>query len=312
MRFLYAGALAVVLSAALCSQEGVSPAVSAPPIAKPGSAAVSSSPALEYVCPMDADIRSKTPGVCPRCGMKLVPGVPVFREYPVTMTTQPRALRVGEKVRLSFQIGDPETHKAVRDFEIVHEKLYHLFVISQDLSFFIHEHPQMQPDGSFQIDLSFPKPGFYRVLNDFYPASGTPQLVSRALFVPGPGFALATAKIEPDTSVQRSENLEVELVTEPRQPIAGMQTLMFFRLKPKDGIEPLLGAMGHMLAASSDLIDMIHDHPFQVTEPAGESYLQIQFNVIFPRPGVHRVWIQFQRHGVVNTVAFNVPVSELK
>jgi hypothetical protein len=90
-----------------------------------------------------------------------------------------------------------------------------------------------------------------------------------------------------------------------------MQTLLFFRLKPKDGIEPYLGAMAHMLAASSDLIDLIHDHPVQVTEPANEQYLQIQFDVIFPRQGVHRVWVQFQRKGVVNTVAFNIPVKQL-
>ncbi len=260
---------------------------------------------------MDRDIRSKTPGVCPRCGMKLVPGIPEFREYPLTLTTQPDVLKAGEKVRLNFQVGDPETRKPVRDFELVHEKLYHLFVISQDLQFFAHVHPEMQPDGTFQLDLSFPKPGFYRVLSDFYPASGTPQLVSKALMVPGPGFELAPAKLDPDVAPQKSANLEVELVTQPRQPIAGVQTLLFFRLKPKDGIEPYLGAMAHMLAVSSDLIDLIHDHPIQVTEPANEQYLQIQFDVIFPREGVHRVWVQFQRKGVVNTVAFNIPVKQL-
>jgi hypothetical protein len=82
-------------------------------------------------------------------------------------------------------------------------------------------------------------------------------------------------------------------------------------LTPKnEGIEPRLGAMGHMLAASSDLIDMIHTHPFIVTDFADGNYKQLQFNVIFPRPGVYRVWVQFQRHGVVNTVAFNVPVGD--
>jgi len=41
--------------------------------------AVSDTPdddALEYVCPMDKDIRSATPGKCPRCGMTLVKGIP--------------------------------------------------------------------------------------------------------------------------------------------------------------------------------------------------------------------------------------------
>ena len=38
--------------------------------------------------------------------------------------------------------------------------------------------------------------------------------------------------------------------------------MLFFRVKPADGLEPYLGAWGHMLAASDDLIDLIHTHPF--------------------------------------------------
>jgi hypothetical protein len=62
-----------------------------------------------------------------------------------------------------------------------------------------------------------------------------------------------------------------------------------------------------MLAASDDLIDMIHDHPF-----IADGGPQMQFNMIFPRARTYRVWVQFQRKGVVNTAVFNVPVSELK
>ncbi|HEX6897014.1 MAG TPA: hypothetical protein VF146_17170, partial [Bryobacteraceae bacterium] len=113
-------------------------------------------------------------------------------------------------------------------------------------------------------------------------------------------------------AAQQAENIKVELVTEPRKPLSGTETRLFFRLTPKDGVEPYLGAMAHMLAASPDLIDLIHDHPVQVTDSPAEQYLQIQFDVIFPRAAVHRVWVQFQRKGVVNTVAFNVPVTELK
>lgn len=29
--------------------------------------------AIQYVCPMHADVRSNEPGKCPKCGMKLVP-----------------------------------------------------------------------------------------------------------------------------------------------------------------------------------------------------------------------------------------------
>ena len=66
-----------------------------------------------------------------------------------------------------------------------------------------------------------------------------------------------------------------------------------------------------MLAASHDLVDTIHTHPLYVTDPAaGEK--QVQFNIFFPREAVYRVWVQFQRQGKVNTVAFTIPVSSLK
>jgi hypothetical protein len=267
---------------------------------------------VEYVCPMDKDVRSKTPGKCPRCGMTLVLGIPDSHESPVHITTTPRVLQANEPIRLDFHIEDPVTHKPVREFEIMHEKLYHLFLVSQDTGFFRHVHPEMESDGSFQLNVTFPHPGLYRVLSDFYPKGGTPQLIASTLLVPGPGFKLESAKLKPDLAPQKSENLDVELVTDPPQPLAGFKTLMFFKLKPDDGIEQYIGAWGHMLAASSDLIDMIHTHPFLVTDPDDNAYKQVQFNLIFPREGIYRVWIQFQRKGVVNTVAFNIPVQALK
>jgi hypothetical protein len=267
-------------------------------------------PDVEFVCPMDPDIRSKEPGKCPRCGMKLVAGIPDPHEYPVRIATKPRPPKAGSPTQLEFRIEDPKTGKPVREFEVVHEKFFHLFLISQDLKSFAHQHPEMQPDGSFHHQYTFPKAGLYRVLSDFYPKGGTPQLMTNTLMVPGAGFKLEPAHPTPDLAPQHAENIDVELVMEPPEPLCGMKTLMFFRIKPADDMEMYLGAWGHMLAASSDLIDMIHTHPFLVTDPEG--YKQIQFNMIFPREGVYRVWVQFQRKGVVNTVAFNVPVGVLK
>jgi len=37
----------------------------------------------EFVCPMDRDVHSPHPGNCPRCGMKLVAGLPMPVEYPM-------------------------------------------------------------------------------------------------------------------------------------------------------------------------------------------------------------------------------------
>jgi hypothetical protein len=62
-----------------------------------------------------------------------------------------------------------------------------------------------------------------------------------------------------------------------------------------------------MLAASDDLIDMVHDHPF-----IADGGPNLQFNIIFPRARTYRVWIQMQRKGLINTASWTIPVSELK
>ncbi len=266
-------------------------------------------PPQDWVCPMDADYRSDKPGVCPRCGMKLILGVPAEREYRLDLEMRPPALRPGVKTELTFRVRDPESGQMVKNFTIMHEKLFHMFIVSQDLTYFIHDHPQPLPDGSFRYTEAFPKPGMYRILGDFYPTAGTPQLIARTAIVPSPrGLPpeLAFAKLSADLSPKQGTNLEASLTTDPVQPLAGFKTLMFFRLQPATGLQKYIGAWAHMLAASDDLVDMIHNHPF-----IADGGPQMQFNMIFPRAKTYRVWVQMQREGIVNTFAFNVPVKEL-
>jgi hypothetical protein len=254
---------------------------------------------------MDPDVRSATPGKCPRCGMTLRLGIPDGIEYPMDLTLAPRVPRPGQRTEFTFRIRDPRSGAAVEKFEIVHEKLFHLFVVSQDLDYFVHDHPVPRPGGVFTYRTALPKPGLYRILGDYYPSGGTPQLTERTIILPG--GRLAAPKLAPDLAPKETANLRVKLTTEPAQPLAGYKTMLFFELAPGDGLEPYIGAWGHMLAASDDLIDLIHTHPFLAN---GGPHLQ--FNVIFPRARTYRLWVQFQRKGVVNTAVFTVPVGELK
>jgi hypothetical protein len=258
-----------------------------------------------YSCPMDPDVRSNQPGVCKRCGMKLVSGVPDQVEYHLDLTTTPRAFKVGEPVRLEFAVHDPYKDRQVTAFQIVHEKLYHMYVVSQDMQFFLHDHPVYQPDGSFYYTIQFPKGGMYRILSDFYPDGATPQLIAKSVLVPGtPPPPLQLAK---DYSAKNGGNMQVAFSTDPEQPIAGFTTQLHFKLDPAEGFEKWLGAWGHMLVASDDLVDMIHTHPF-----IADGGPEVQFDVTFPRARGYRVWVQFQRNGVVNTAHYDVPVTDLK
>ena len=122
-----------------------------------------------------------------------------------------------------------------------------------------------------------------------------------------PGPAQAAALLSRDYATKATENLSVSLVSDPPQPIAGTKTMLFFRLDPADGIEKLLGAWGHMLAASDDLVDLVHTHPF-----IADGGPEMQFNIYFPRAQTYRIWVQFQREGVINTARFDVPVRNLE
>ena len=265
---------------------------------------------LDYVCPMDPDVRAALPGSCSRCGMKLIAGVIDLIEYGLDLGLRPRAPRVDQSVELTFTVKEPNTGRPVQDFEIVHERPFHLFVVNEGLDFFLHEHPILGRDHRFHFRTRFPKPGIYRLLCDFYPTGGSPQLLARTILIPGtrgmppppvPG------SLSGDLSGKKGLNMIVELATEPSIPIAGTKTLMFFRIKPADGLEKYLGSWSHLLAFSDDLVDGMHAHPF-----LADGGPEVQFNMIFPRARTYRVWAQFQRKGVVNTVVFDVPVSELK
>src|SRR5262245_63430427 len=99
-----------------------------------------------------------------------------------------------------------------------------MFVVSQDLEVFVHNHPTLSSDGLFHYDYVFPKAGMYRVLGDFYPDGATPQLIAKAVFVPG--AASKPTPLTRDYSPKDTENMTVELVTEPQQPISGQKTQM--------------------------------------------------------------------------------------
>jgi len=264
---------------------------------------------IEFTCPMDRDVRSQTPGKCPRCGMTLVANLPEPVEYPVDLRVDPPQVPSAHPITLEFRIADPSTGAPVKQFEIVHEKLFHLFIVSQDLQYFAHVHPLLGGDSVFRLDTSLPKPGTYRLLADFYPTGGTPQLVPKTITTAGYTTPLEAAipRLAPDLSPKQAENLTAELNLDPPQPIAGKKTMLFVHLNPADGLEPYIGAWAHLLAVSDDLVDTIHDHPF-----IANGGPDMQFNIFFPREAAYRVWIQFQRKGVVNTVVFTIPVTALR
>ena len=260
---------------------------------------------VDFICPMDRDVHAKLPGKCPRCGMVLVAGLPAPAEYPVALSVTPTRIVPGQAIQLRFRISDPAPGKPRPQLQLIHERLFHLFLIGPGLDFFAHLHPQWQEDGSFLLETKLPEAGAYRLLCDFFPEQGTPQMVAKTLIVPG--NLLNRVVLQPDLAAKRVGDMTLKLESEPSPPIAAQRTRLVFELQPADRLEPFLGAWGHLLIASQDRQDLVHTHPFLAYPERG----YLQFNVIFPRPGVHRVWLQVQQAGEVLTAHFDVPVKRL-
>jgi hypothetical protein len=253
----------------------------------------------EYTCAMHPDVRSKTKGKCPKCGMVLVSINPaVVDNFGLKMEVTPAAPKPNEKVKLHFAIFNPKTGEQVKEFTPTHEKLFHLFVISQDLTQFQHIHPAFNSDGTFTIETVLPKAGHYKIYCDFYPVDGAPQVLQQSITTAGyrEDLFAAQAKLTPETLLTKTfagakitrENadnigvtfaslkqasvgdLKVELKVEPEQIIAGRPaTLKYHLTDAKTGtavrdLSPYLGAWGHTLILSEDQTDYVHSHPSEL------------------------------------------------
>ena len=94
-----------------------------------------------WVCPMHTDYTMDINGTCPRCGMALVRAAPFdVRDYRLDLQTVPALVKAGQKTMLRLKISHPSSGSIIQKFETVHERQYHLFVISQDMEL-LRAHP---------------------------------------------------------------------------------------------------------------------------------------------------------------------------
>lgn len=286
-------------------------------------------PTYDYTCPMHPDIHQAQEGVCPRCGMILSSVKPsIIGEYQLKLVSLPQSPKVGEKVRLRFIVSEPQTGVRVKRFVVNHEKLFHLFIISQDMADYQHIHPQLEADGSFVVETVLPRTGLYKLHSDFFPIGGTSQVIHKELVTAGYGRTRQSAKatpatLMPDATLTKTvDGMKVELMlggSSSSAPVAGLFIPLKYRLtnaqtnEPVQDLEPYLGAWGHTLILNADQSEYLHSHPTEML-PGGTNSASVRggpevaFGAMFPAAGDYRIWTQFQRNGKIVTVSFTIRV----
>jgi hypothetical protein len=274
-----------------------------------------------FVCPMHEGVRKTEAGECNLCGMPLVPIDATLRDtlhdagYDMTLT---EAIN-GTTTRLTLR--PTKDGQPLRDLVRVHEYLMHLIVVSPDLSFFDHIHPQPQPDGSFGIDYKFPGQGAYLLFADITPKSARSQVfrmpVATSSSTTTPSNT--TAQVVPSPALAKplaaDPRITAELYPSPRTPMVGIHSQLLFRLsrngQPVTDLEPYIGAMGHCVILSEDTQTYLHSHPEQLFAPKPDARggPEVAFHTRFPKPGRYKVWGQFKRGDQVLVADFVLDVK---
>lgn len=235
---------------------------------------------------------------------------PKPKPYTLEVQTHPSPPHAGEPTEFTLHILSRDTGQPVTEFDTVHERKIHFVIVTKDLGFFTHEHPDLAPDGAFKLRFTFPAGGDYHVFADVAPHGAGSQILMQPLTVVGPPVPTASA-LRPAATTEPVGGVSAALKTETAPLVAGRMIPLTFSLRDaKTGaaitdLEPYLGAMAHLILIHQDGETFVHCHPDE-TDPQNGHNGSLVILARFPKPGLYKGWLQIQRAGAVLTIPFVV------
>lgn len=238
---------------------------------------------------------------------------PKLKPYTLDLLANPAHPKPGESVELTLLVRSRATKEPVTTFDLSHERMMHLIIVSKDLAHFAHEHPEVSANGKFTLRYAFPASGEYRLFADVAPHGAGAQVLMQPLIVTGASSGAETLK--PNTNIEPTGGVRLALQTELSKLVARRTLSLTFSVKsasdgaPITDLEPYLGAMAHLILIHEDATTYVHSHPDE-SDPVNGHNGALTFLARFPKPGLYKGWVQFQRAGKVETALFVVTVKE--
>lgn len=240
------------------------------------------------------------------------------KPFELRVEVKPSTPVAGEPARFVLQVHDRAANAPVTGFDVAHEKLLHLMVIREDLGVFAHEHPELEKNGEFTLEYTFPAEGRYRLFADVAPKGRGSQVLTADVTVKAGKKAVAVPRYVLDgpmpPAASTSEGLKGTIAFEPASPVSGAPNVVTLRVAdaasgaPVTDLQPYLGAMGHMVLVHQDGTTYVHSHPDEALANVGRNGV-VPFLARFAKPGWYRCWAQVQSGGKVATFAFPVKVE---
>jgi hypothetical protein len=139
------------------------------------------------------------------------------------------------------------------------------------------------------------------------------------------GSATLTLDTDP---IKVDDDITAKVSYDPPALVAGLYGHLTFQLtdsrtgRPITDLQTYLGAFGHTLIMSEDMVDYVHSHPLDIVAgtadddstpqfviPPGADLEtlrggpEVTFDGLLPKPGRYRAWTQFRRNNTVHTFA---------
>jgi hypothetical protein len=229
------------------------------------------------------------------------PGLAVSQDGYTLVPSRTR-LVPDESARFAFSITGPggETR---HDFDVEHARRMHLIVVRRDLAAFQHVHPKQAEDGSWTAQIDTQLPGTYRVFADFS-VDGAAITLATDVFVPGRFSPEPLPRTR--TVADAGNGYQVALTADELRTGTNPVSFEVTRNGKPVGVQPYLGADGHLVALREHDLAFLHTHP--EGEPGGGG--PIEFEVSYPTQGAYRLFLQFRHRGEVHTAAFTQEVHD--
>ncbi len=210
--------------------------------------------------------------------------------------------------KLDMWMTLPKSAAPIKSYQVEMTKKIHVVIVSDDFKTFLHIHPNLLPNGHFQITQKFPAPGLYQVYADGLPNQLNHQVFRFELPVGGAAKP-AAARVLPATGMGVQVGpYEVDLSTvrlkAGRMEMADVEILE--NGKPAKDLHPYLGAPAHAVFLNSKDLSYVHVHPMGMNDSmdmskpmpdlpdnasvSGEMMLMVSIK----EAGSYKLWLQFR------------------
>jgi hypothetical protein len=207
----------------------------------------------------------------------------------------------GTRAEFRFKVLGPDG-QTVTEYRPLHERDLHLIVVRRDLATFSHLHPTREADGTWHVELTLPSPGPYRAFADLAPSDGPDMTLAVDLTAPG---EWVEQPLPAPSRTARAGRYHVDLKGELAAEVHSEIAFSVSRNGTRVGLEPYLGALGHLVALRASDLAYLHVHPLE--DASSEA---VRFGVEVPSSGAYRLFLQFQHEHRVHTASFTVQAVE--